>query len=72
MDVLWCLEALEQAVRWGRPEVFNTDHGAQLTSQELTARRPQGGVRISMDGRGRALDQVFVERLWRRVKEEEV
>jgi putative transposase len=72
MDVAFCLEALEQAFRWGQPEIFNTDQGAQFTSGEFTARLQQGGVRISMDGRGRALDNVFVERLWRSVKYEEV
>jgi putative transposase len=72
MDVLFCLEALEQALSRGRPEVFNTDQGAQFTSQEFTARLQEGGVRISMDGRGRALDNVFIERLWRSVKQEEV
>jgi putative transposase len=72
MDVRFCVEALEQAFRWGRPEVFNTDQGAQFTSQAFTARLQEGGVRISMDGRGRALDNVFVERLWRTVKYEEV
>jgi putative transposase len=72
MDVRFCVEALERAFRWGRPEVFNTDQGAQFTSQAFTARLQEGGVRISMDGRGRALDNVFVERLWRTVKSEEV
>lgn len=72
MDVAFCLEALEQALSQGQPEIFNTDQGAQFTSQEFTARLKEGGVRISMDGRGRALDNVFVERLWRSVKYEEV
>ena len=72
MDVPFCVEALEQALRQGQPEIFNTDQGAQFTSQAFTARLQAGGVRISMDGRGRALDNVFVERLWRRVKYEEV
>jgi len=72
MDVAFCVEALEQALSWGRPEIFNTDQGAQFTSQEFTARLKEGGIRISMDGRGRALDNVFVERLWRSVKYEEV
>ncbi len=72
MDVTLCLEALEQAFRWGQPEIFNTDQGAQFTSREFIARLQQGGVQISMDGRGRALDNVFVERLWRTVKYEEV
>jgi putative transposase len=72
MDVTFCLEALEQAFRWGQPEIFNTDQGAQFTSREFIARLQQRGVQISMDGRGRALDNVFVERLWRTVKYEEV
>jgi putative transposase len=72
MDVLFCLEALEQALAQGQPEIFNTDQGAQFTSQAFTTRLRQGGVQISMDGRGRALDNVFVERLWRSVKYEEV
>lgn len=72
MDGQCCLEALEQALSWGQPEIFNTDQGAQCTSQEFTVRRQKGGVRSSMDGRGRALDNVFVERLWRSVKDEEV
>jgi len=72
MDATFCLEALEQALRQGQPEIFNTDQGAQFTSQEFTTRLQKGGVRISMDGRGRALDNVFVERLWRTVKYEEV
>jgi putative transposase len=72
MDVRFCLEALEQALSGGRPEIFNTDQGAQFTSQEFIARLQKGGVQISMDGRGRALDNVFVERLWRTVKYEEV
>ncbi len=57
MDVAFCVEALEQALRQGQPEIFNTDQGAQLTSLAFTERLQQGGVRISMDGRGRALDQ---------------
>jgi putative transposase len=72
MDVPFCLEALEQALRGGRPEIFNTDQGAQFTSQVFTERLRQGGIQISMDGRGRALDNVCVERLWRSVQYEEV
>jgi putative transposase len=72
MDVPFCVEVLEQALRHGQPEMFNTDQGAQFTSQAFTARLKAGGVRISMDGRGRALDNVFVERLWRSVKYEDV
>jgi putative transposase len=72
LDVQFCIEALEQALDRGRPEIFNTDQGAQFTSEAFTARLQKGGVQISMDGRGRALDNVFVERLWRSVKYEEV
>jgi putative transposase len=72
MDGYFCLEALDQALRQGQPEIFNTDQGAQFTSQEFTARLKKGGIRISMAGCGRALDNVFVERLWRTVKYEEV
>ena len=72
MDLSFCVEALEQALGQGRPEIFNTDQGGQFTSQAFTARLKEGGIRISMDGRGRALDNVFVERLWRSVKYEEV
>ena len=72
MDMAFCVEALDQALGQGHPEIFNTDQGAQFTSQVFTARLKAGGIRISMDGRGRALDNVFVERLWRTVKYEEV
>jgi putative transposase len=68
----FCLEALEAALSQGGPEIFNTDQGAQFTSPAFTGRLAAVGVRISMDGRGRALDNVFVERLWRSVKYEEV
>jgi putative transposase len=72
LDVPFCLEALEQALTRGQPAIFNTDQGAQFTSRTCTERWQQRGVQISMDGRGRALDNVFVERLWRTVKSEEV
>ena len=72
MDVRFCLEALEQALRVAKPDIFNSDQGSQFTSVEFTGRLTQADIRISMDGRGRALDNVFVERLWRSVKYEEV
>jgi putative transposase len=72
LDTEFCLSALEVALRHGRPEIFNTDQGAQFTSAAFTGRLETAGVQISMDGRGRALDNVFVERLWRSVKYEEV
>jgi putative transposase len=72
LEVGFCLEVLEAALAHGRPEIFNSDQGAQFTSPAFTGRLMAAGVRISMDGRGRALDNVFVERLWRSVKYEEV
>jgi len=73
MDTAFCLEALEEALaRHGRPEIFNTDQGAQFTSAAFTGRLDEAGIAISMDGRGRWLDNVFVERLWRSLKYEEV
>lgn len=72
MDVGFCLEALEQALNRAQPEIFNSDQGAQFTSLDFTGRLASVGIRISMDGRGRALDNVFIERLWRTVKYEEV
>src|ERR1700737_1600361 len=71
MDVEFCLEALEEALaRFGRPEIFNTDQGSQFTSPRFTSVLQQAGVRISMDGRGRWMDNVFIERLWRSLKYE--
>ena len=72
LDVAFCLEALEEALSQGCPEVFNTDQGVQYTSAAFTGRLEAAGVRVSMDGRGRCLDNVFVERLWRTVKYEYV
>src|SRR5918912_3518805 len=72
MDVGFCLEALEQALGVATPHIFNSDKGAQFTSLEFTGRLAAAGIQISMDGQGRALDHVFVERLWRTVKYEEV
>jgi putative transposase len=68
----FCVEALQAALHDGRPEIFNSDQGSQFTSTAFTTRLEQTGVAISMDGRGRALDNVFVERLWRSVKYEDV
>jgi putative transposase len=70
LDGLFCLEALDQALAQAQPEIFNTDQGAQFTALEFTSRLEAAEVRISMDGRGRALDNVFVERLWRSAKYE--
>ena len=68
----FCIDALDEALSRSRPEIFNTDQGAQFTATAYTSRLESHGVAISMDGRGRALDNVFVERLWRSVKYEEV
>ena len=68
----FCLEALDEALAAKQPEIFNSDQGSQFTAAAFTSRLEKCGVAISMDGRGRALDNVFVERLWRSVKYEEV
>ena len=68
----FCVECLKQALSYGRPEIFNTDQGCQFTSLEFTGVLIENGITISMDGRGRALDNIFVERLWRSVKYENV
>ena len=68
----FCLDAVRAALRSAKPEIFNTDQGAQFTSPEFTGILESHGVRISMDGRGRVFDNIFVERLWRTVKYEEV
>lgn len=71
MDVAFCVEALKEALaRFGRPEVFNTDQGSQFTSSDFTDVLKAANVRISMDGRGRWMDNVFIERLWRSLKYE--
>ena len=71
MDVEFCLEALEEALaRFGKPEIFNTDQGSQFTSPRFTGVLRDAGIRISMDGRGRWMDNVFIERLWRSLKYE--
>ena len=71
MDADFCIEALEEALeRFGRPEIFNTDQGSQFTSPRFTGVLREAGVRISMDGRGRWMDNVFIERLWRSLKYE--
>jgi putative transposase len=72
LDGSFCLEMLDEALRGGRPEVFNTDQGVQFTAAAFTGRLESAGVAVSMDGRGRALDNVFVERLWRSVKYEDI
>ncbi len=71
MDTDFCIEALDEAMaRFGRPEIFNSDQGSQFTSPRFTGRLIDAGVKVSMDGRGRWMDNVFIERLWRSVKYE--
>jgi putative transposase len=72
LDHLFCVSALEQALERAQPVIFNTDQGAQFTCPEFTRRLLEREILISMDGRGRALDNVFVERLWRSVKYEDI
>jgi putative transposase len=73
LDSSFCVEALREALsRFGKPEIFNTDQGAQFTSEAFTGVLRAADVRISMDGKGRCLDNIFVERLWRSLKYEEV
>ena len=72
LDGSFCLDMLEEALSRGQPEVFNTDQGVQFTAQAWTGRLESAGVAVSMDGKGRCLDNVFVERLWRTVKYEDI
>jgi putative transposase len=73
MDVSFCIEALEEALSKNeKPEIFNTDQGSQFTSQAFVEQLKKNGIAISMDGRGRWRDNVFVERIWRSIKYEEV
>ena len=73
LDVGFCVEALDEALtRHGQPEIFNTDQGSQFTGFAFTGRLQAAGVRISMDGRGRCMDNIFIERLWRSLKYEAV
>jgi putative transposase len=73
LDSEFCVDCLEQSLRsYGTPEIFNTDQGCQFTSDAFTGVLKLHGITISMDGRGRALDNIFVERLWRSVKHEDI
>jgi putative transposase len=72
LDADFCLEALREALQKGRPDIFNTDQGAQFTGEEFTGLLESHGVKISMDGKGSYSDNLFIERLWRTVKYEEV
>lgn len=72
MSVGWCIAAVTAALEHGTPEIFNTDQGGQYTSPQFTGMLVERNIRVSMDGRGRALDNIFIERLWRSVKYEDV
>ena len=72
LDTLFCIEALEEALVKRKPDIFNSDQGSQFTSDEFISAVQARGIRISMDGRGRAMDNIMIERLWRSVKYEEV
>jgi putative transposase len=72
LDAAFCVDALQEALQKGRPEIFNTDQGAQFTSEAFTGLLEQHGIRVSMDGKGSYNDNLFIERLWRTVKYEEV
>jgi len=70
LERFFCLEALNAALAQGKPDIFNTDQGSQFTSIDFTSRLESAGIRISMDGRGRVFDNIFIERLWRSLKYE--
>lgn len=72
LDGTFCLLVLEEALQKGKPDIFNTDQGSQFTAQAFTSRLLADNIRISMDGRGRAFDNIFIERLWRTVKYEDI
>lgn len=72
MDVYFCVEALKEALGKGNPDIFNSDQGSQFTSEEFTGLLLAGGIKISMDSKGRAFDNIFIERFWRTVKYEDV
>jgi putative transposase len=72
LDGAFCLATLRQALQYGQPEIFNTDQGVQFTAHDFAHELETAGIRISMDGRGRYLDNIFVERLWRTVKYEDI
>ena len=72
LDASFCVETLEEALAISKPEIFNSDQGSQYTGEAFTGRLKEAGIQISMDGKGRALDNVIVERFWRSVKYEEV
>ena len=73
MDASFCVEAREEALaKYGKPEIFNTDQGSQFTGMDFTGALLEAGIQISMDGRGRWMDNVFIERLWRSLKHEDI
>ena len=72
LDTAFCLEALEEAIESQKPEIFNSDQGCQFTSSAFTGRLKDAGIKISMDGRGRVFDNIFIERLWRSLKYEDI
>lgn len=72
LDVAFCIEALNEALEQGKPDIFNTDQGSQYTSNDFISVLKANKIQISMDGKGRALDNIFVERLWRTIKYEDV
>jgi len=73
MDDDFCVNALKSAIRqYGRPDIFNTDQGSQYTGKDFTGVLLEQNIKISMDGKGRAMDNIFIERLWRSVKYEEI
>jgi putative transposase len=72
LDIYFCLEALDKAFREGKPKIFNTDQGSQFTSKDYTQRVIKNEVKMSMDSKGRALDNIFIERLWRSLKYEDI
>ena len=72
IDTDFCIEALKKALHYGKPGIFNTDQGSQFTSQDFTGALLGSGISVSMDGKGRVFDNIFVERLWRTVKYENI
>lgn len=72
LELDFCVAALRRALRWGRPMIFNSDQGSQFTSEKFIGELETRGIAVSMDGRGRCLDNIFIERLWRSLKYEEV
>lgn len=72
LDTGFCLDALEKTLKEAKPEIFNTDQGVQFTSEQFTSRLERDDIKVSMDGKGRVFDNIFIERLWRSLKYEEV